>query len=307
MVDESKAEATAPNDRIRDAGKWLIGASAAVGAALIAGSQLSKIGSLPLCTARSEACLRLPLAVLGAAVALAGISYIMWRAVQILLPVEVTIDDLIKNWEATEDWPMNWWWYRRRLNRKYPEIYYFRENKSQIGNSDPATLKQARSRSWSAYAKAEDKVLAADKSSKAAAKEELAAAKADWESSVRDVDAVLQTAQYRRLLGQFTTVLRRLLLSAVVTATGITVFAWASNPSPASTSLSGASLIGADLRSVNLTGAKLDGANLTGADLTGAVLDSASLKDVTWSNTTCPDGTNSDSNTPATCLGHLAY
>ena len=38
-----------PSDRIRDAGKWLIGASAAVGAALIAGSQLSDIGSLPLC------------------------------------------------------------------------------------------------------------------------------------------------------------------------------------------------------------------------------------------------------------------
>jgi hypothetical protein len=26
---------------------------------------------------------------------------------------------------------------------------------------------------------------------------------------------------------------------------------------------------------------------------------------VTWSNTTCPDGTNSSASTPETCVGHL--
>ena len=40
-------------------------------------------------------------------------------------------------------------------------------------------------------------------------------------------------------------------------------------------------------------------ANLTGANLTG----------VSWFNTTCPDGTNSNSNggggVPSTCIGHL--
>jgi uncharacterized protein YjbI with pentapeptide repeats len=40
-------------------------------------------------------------------------------------------------------------------------------------------------------------------------------------------------------------------------------------------------------------------------DLTGATgLDTATLTDVTWSDTICPDGTNSDSN-GNTCVGHL--
>jgi len=38
----------------------------------------------------------------------------------------------------------------------------------------------------------------------------------------------------------------------------------------------------------------LAGANLTGADLTGAKLQGATLTGAVWSNTTCPDGTNSN-------------
>jgi hypothetical protein len=301
------AAPAAPNERIRDAGKWLIGASAAVGAALIAGSQLSNIGSLPLCAVHSENCLRLPLALLGAAVALGGIAFIMWRAVQILLPVEITIDDLIRNWAATKDWPMDWWWYRRKLQRKFPEIHYFRANASQIGHTDPETLKAERTKTWEEYAEAQEEVLQADKSTKAAAKERLAAAKADWDVAVGDVDAVQSSAQYQRLLGQFTGMIRQLLVATVLSALGITTFAWASNPGDASADLSDAHLVGAQLRGVDLSGAKLDGADFTDADLTTARLDGASLKDVTWGNTTCPDGTNSTTNTPATCLGHLRY
>jgi hypothetical protein len=52
-----------------------------------------------------------------------------------------------------------------------------------------------------------------------------------------------------------------------------------------------ASLVGASLVNADLTGANFSNANLTGADLTGA-----NLTDVIWSNTTCPDGTLSDSN-----------
>ena len=39
----------AQDDAIREAAKWLVGSFAAVGAALIAGSQLSSIGHLPVC------------------------------------------------------------------------------------------------------------------------------------------------------------------------------------------------------------------------------------------------------------------
>jgi hypothetical protein len=56
----------------------------------------------------------------------------------------------------------------------------------------------------------------------------------------------------------------------------------------------GALLNGASLEGANLHGADLTGANLTGADLTGANLHGATLTGVVWSNTICPDGTNSD-------------
>jgi uncharacterized protein YjbI with pentapeptide repeats len=80
------------------------------------------------------------------------------------------------------------------------------------------------------------------------------------------------------------------------------------------TILSGADLEGANLMNANLSGdvlsgadlqgANLMGANLSGADLSGANLKGANLNEVAWSNTTCPDGTNSN-NDGGTCVGHL--
>lgn len=63
--------------------------------------------------------------------------------------------------------------------------------------------------------------------------------------------------------------------------------------------LQGADLAGADLAGSNLAGARLQDANLTGADLSGA-----NLRLAVWGNTTCPDGTNSNSN-GGTCIAHL--
>jgi uncharacterized protein YjbI with pentapeptide repeats len=68
--------------------------------------------------------------------------------------------------------------------------------------------------------------------------------------------------------------------------------------------LSRANLSGADLSSTDLAGANLLGANLSGADLSGANLKGANLGNVTWANTACPDGTNSN-NDGGTCVGHL--
>jgi uncharacterized protein YjbI with pentapeptide repeats len=45
-------------------------------------------------------------------------------------------------------------------------------------------------------------------------------------------------------------------------------------------------------------------ANLTNATLAGASLDGSNIKGVVWSNTICPDGSNSDAN-GGTCRGHL--
>ena len=60
-----------------------------------------------------------------------------------------------------------------------------------------------------------------------------------------------------------------------------------------------ATFVGADLRYARLNGADLSRADLTGANLRHA----RGLPSVTWSDTTCPDGTNSDAN-GGTCVGH---
>jgi uncharacterized protein YjbI with pentapeptide repeats len=73
--------------------------------------------------------------------------------------------------------------------------------------------------------------------------------------------------------------------------------------------LAGAVLTDADASQANFTRANLSGANLTNLDLTNANMRSARtegavLTGITWSNTTCPDGTNSDFN-GGTCAGNL--
>ncbi len=76
----------------------------------------------------------------------------------------------------------------------------------------------------------------------------------------------------------------------------------------AGANLSGAKFMsnftGANLDHVNFTGATLVTTNFTNANLNGAILTGASLHNDVWSNTTCPDGTNSDAH-GATCIGHL--
>jgi hypothetical protein len=73
--------------------------------------------------------------------------------------------------------------------------------------------------------------------------------------------------------------------------------------------LSGADLTNADLSDAELQSAQLNGADLSGVDLAGADifnanLSGAMLTGVTWSDTTCPDGTNSNHDLD-TCINNL--
>ncbi len=62
---------------------------------------------------------------------------------------------------------------------------------------------------------------------------------------------------------------------------------------------------GADLSNANFTDANLTDVNFTDSGLIGATnMDTATRTGIIWSNTTCPDGTNSDNNGD-TCEGHL--
>lgn len=58
-------------------------------------------------------------------------------------------------------------------------------------------------------------------------------------------------------------------------------------------------------QSANFQNTNLQNAVITHVNLTGATnMDTANITGATWDNTTCPDGTNSDSN-GNTCAGHL--
>ena len=70
-----------------------------------------------------------------------------------------------------------------------------------------------------------------------------------------------------------------------------------------SANLAGLNLTGVNLQGANLYLGTLANANLTNANLRGAYLDVVDTTGVTWKNTTCPDGTNSD-NDGGTCVNN---
>lgn len=62
--------------------------------------------------------------------------------------------------------------------------------------------------------------------------------------------------------------------------------------------------VGANLTSANLEDAKLTAVDLSDADLTDADLRGTDVSSVKWGNTTCPDGSNSNTHNNS-CVGHL--
>ena len=102
-------------------------------------------------------------------------------------------------------------------------------------------------------------------------------------------------------------------LSSTTLDTGPTNFTGAnlSSANLSSTELDGANMTSVDLADANLSGSDDFYLNLTGANLTGAIFevlvmgnDVSNEGSETWSNTTCPDGTNSN-NDGGTCVNHL--
>src|SRR6185312_13106632 len=63
-------------------------------------------------------------------------------------------------------------------------------------------------------------------------------------------------------------------------------------------------LEGAEFNGASLHGVNLEGAFLANADFSGATLQGVNTNGAVWSNTTCPDGTNSDAD-GGTCAGHF--
>jgi hypothetical protein len=78
-------------DRYRDLAKYLIGVFAAIGALLIAGTQLSSIGHMSWDDDRA----RLIACAVSLAVALAAVAWVMRRAIDVLRPVDVSLESVL--------------------------------------------------------------------------------------------------------------------------------------------------------------------------------------------------------------------
>lgn len=283
-------------EQIRAAAKWLVASFAAVGAALIAGSQLSSIGKLPVCAGMTAECARLWVAVAGAMTGMAGVMWAVWTGVKLLAPAKLQMGDLKADWKEGS-----------------PIHDYFQKNPSQLqgfDNFEDIEVKEA-----AAYARFDELNERLVKTDDARAKKQIEDELDEADVVLRDLltrsDDVVTIANHVQFVHSFRQgALRHLLLASAIGGLGIIAFAWAANP-PAATSaslrevdLSGADLRGADLRNVDMTDAVLKGADLTGANLSGAVLEDADLDNVTWKGTVCPDGTNSD-DAAGSCVNHL--
>ena len=89
MSNGAKTDASDPGaDRIRETTKWIIACFSAVGAAMVAGTQLSGIGELDPWGARMW------LAILGSALALSGIAVAIWRGSTVLVSGAVALNEL---------------------------------------------------------------------------------------------------------------------------------------------------------------------------------------------------------------------
>lgn len=294
-------------DKIRDAAKWLIASFAAVGAVLIAGSQLSSIGKLPVCFDFSLECNRLWIAVLGTIASLLGVVLAIWIGVRLLVPERLELGAL------SEEWNKERMSFRGRRDSQLKA--YFERDKDLLQGFDD--LDDLATQQRAAYEEADRLADALRNPSDDEAGKRL---HAEWEVAdkhladiLRRGDVVVTTANHALYVNDFRfRSLRNLMLAGALAAVGIVAFAWAANPPATSVAaslreanLAASDLIGTNLRNVDLTDADLSGANLTEADLSGAQLSGADLDGVFWANTTCPDGASSD-DAGGTCINHLS-
>jgi hypothetical protein len=306
MAKDAKQEPTqrelseAAADKLRDAAKWLVGAFAAVGAALIAGSQLSSIGKLTVCPHFTVQCTRIWWAIGGAVLGLASVVWAIWIAVDLLIPDALPPSRLHDEWKRGRQSPL------RRFFDDNPTYFQGFSSFEEITTKE----REAYGR-FDVLSRRVDRAPPAQRErlirEMEAVRKELDGLLSRGEAAVSLGNQVAYTAKFR------STALHRMLGAAALAALGIGIFAWAANPPTpptlASASLRGADLSGADLGGVNLRRADLSSANLTNVDLTdadleGATLKAARLSGVTWANTICPDGANSD-DVGGSCLNHL--
>jgi hypothetical protein len=296
---------------IRDTGKWMLAAFAAIGTVLIAGVQFSRVAKL----GPGERELALGLGALG----LLALGWAITGLANILLPRSYTMRQLAVG--TTE------------IDRK---ICAALNGRSELlaGYGNVKALADALDAAISDASRARQAWHAAAPEGKEAALRELQAAES-LVGYVSDVTANAgDWANYLGLRTDYSSAVRwRMLpgiLVAVVSFAGVILLTSAGSGSSAAISLSkvsvpagasfakahlagvdlseaqlgGVDLSLADLSGANLSKAVLSGANFTGANLRGANLEGAALDGVIWSRTICPDGENS-TDVGDSCDAHL--
>lgn len=213
MADDASSAASfaTATDNLRTATRWLLTAAAAAGAVLVAGVQLTSIGSLSLSDWP-----RLAAAAGGLAAGLGAVGYMIFGASQLLTDEWITLADLelesfnqrLADASSRRD--------RRRLDEisrirtqlgKYPDEFY-----GSVAESVPELY---------------SKLIEANKKARESPSPDHAQTAADLK---RAVDTVLQAANYSYTRSEFKVLRRHLAQAGAVFTAGIVVFAYAANP-----------------------------------------------------------------------------
>jgi hypothetical protein len=211
VADEKAAEPASPlaraADRIRESAKWLLASFAAVGATLIAGLQLSDIGSLPLDADNKRAvatAVGLTVGLLGVIVAVAAASSVVTKSFVTLRSLAgASASDSVKQAIEGDKALLGGFDSIDELHSAYAAAVEARESALRVhyeNPSDPA------------------------KATKAEAAQQ-------WARTVGIAQrAVLDQASYDRLRNAYSNARWGILVGAGLTAAGIAAFAWGSNP-----------------------------------------------------------------------------
>jgi len=199
-------EKGSPSAAIRETAKWFATAFAAIGAALIAGSQLSDLGGL--------SSPRLGLAAVGGVLALFGVGGAILELVDVLTPERVTLTELAAGPRLQR--------VRQSIDAN-PEIL-----RGQYASA--GALKQAWDGAITDFRVARDAYSRAAPAAQGPLKVQAQAAR----TRLVEVDQVardaLRFASYEHLRFRFQRAINAICLAGLVAALGIGIFAWASHP-----------------------------------------------------------------------------
>jgi hypothetical protein len=202
-------------DRIRAAAKWLVAAFAAIATTVLAGTQFSSVGSLPVG-------FRLIVAIAAAAVAVSALAIMIWILLDVLLVSQVTLGDLVRL--ADEDEPSKLIEYIRHN----PAWLSGFESLEDLSSAYVDALQDER-RKWSAY---HDAQVSGARSATLSAAEADAQVASDWLDFVRGRVRYLVNVMAFQKLRERMAGRRRwaLFAGAVLVALCLGIFAWAVNP-----------------------------------------------------------------------------